>query len=129
MFKKIFIDSAQKKVNRQDPKVQITLGMELPIPSAREIAALSPRIAAVAAMEPALKEKPDEWFRQRTEELRSQIRERMSRAPDSDDKKLINQILDEVMVEAYAMVREAAVRTIGLRHYDVQVFGGMVLQN
>jgi preprotein translocase subunit SecA len=129
MFKKFFIDNAQKKVNRRDPKVHITLGMELPIPSAKEIAAMAPRIAAVTAMEPALKEKPDEWFRQRTVELRAQIQERLSRAPDPDDKKLINQILDEIMVEAYAMVREAAVRTIGLRHYDVQVFGGMVLQN
>jgi preprotein translocase subunit SecA len=40
-----------------------------------------------------------------------------------------NRVLDEILPEAFACVREASRRTIGLRHYDVQLLGGMVLHN
>ena len=39
------------------------------------------------------------------------------------------EVLGELLPEAFAMVREAGVRTIGLRHYDVQMIGSMVLQD
>src|SRR5262249_34359726 len=46
-----------------------------------------------------------------------------------EDRKIYDPILDEVLPEAFAMVREASKRTIGLRHYPVQMIGGMVLHD
>ena len=49
---------------------------------------------------------------------------------DQDEKKrqeIENDVLDEILPEAFAVVREAAKRTIGQRHYDVQLIGGIVL--
>ncbi len=46
-----------------------------------------------------------------------------------EDRKVYDPILDEALPEAFALVREASKRTIGLRHYDVQMIGAMVLQD
>src|SRR5262249_25433297 len=45
------------------------------------------------------------------------------------DRRIYDPILDSVLPEAFALVREASRRTIGLRHYDVQLIGGMVLHD
>ncbi len=58
------------------------------------------------------------------EELREQITKQEKILYDDE-----NSILDEILPEAFACVREASRRTIGLRHYDVQILGGMVLHN
>src|SRR5581483_11805311 len=50
-------------------------------------------------------------------------------AKPEEKKKLEKEALDEILPEAFATVREASRRTIGLRHYDVQMLGGMVLHH
>src|SRR5258707_13823961 len=82
-------------------------------PNEREIKRHLPVAAAVNALEPELKELDDEALRARSEELRHQ-------AKDGHD-------LDELLIEAFALCREAGRRTIGLRHFDVQLVGGIVL--
>ncbi|MFA6317433.1 MAG: preprotein translocase subunit SecA [Elusimicrobiota bacterium] len=69
-------------------------------------------------------------------ELRARVKERMEGVPEptkeeelEEYKKLEQAALDEVLPEMFALVREAGKRTIGLRHYDVQLLGGMVLHN
>ena len=64
-------------------------------------------------LEPSMQEKTDEELRA----LTAAFRERLDAGAD----------LDEVLPEAFAAVREASVRTIGLRHFDVQLIGGMAL--
>jgi preprotein translocase subunit SecA len=67
----------------------------------------------VAALEPQIKQLSDEQLRDRTYTLREQIQ--------------AGSTPEDVLVEAFAMVREASVRTTGMRHYDVQIMGGVLL--
>src|SRR5512134_1166594 len=70
-------------------------------------------VAAINAIEPALEALSDDALRART----SWFKERLAAGED----------LDDLLVEAFATVREAAKRTLGQRHFDVQLLGGLVL--
>jgi preprotein translocase subunit SecA len=77
------------------------------------------RVARVAAFEPELELETDEELRARVEVFR----ERLAEADVKDHE----EILDEILPEVFAIVREASKRTLGMRHFDVQLVGGMVL--
>jgi preprotein translocase subunit SecA len=79
----------------------------------RRIRSYQPRVQEINALEPELEKLSDEALRARTDELRKRVADGAS--------------LDEVLVPAFATVREAAKRTLGQRHFDVQLVGGMVL--
>src|SRR3546814_17511492 len=79
----------------------------------RYLKGLTSSVAAINALEPKLQELSDEALRGRTAELRGRLAQGES--------------LDDVLPDAFATVREAAKRTLGQRHYDVQLIGGMVL--
>src|SRR6201981_2920484 len=79
----------------------------------RRIRAYRPRVDEVNALEPELEALSDEALRARTEEFKQQLVE--------------GQTVDDILVPAFATVREAAKRTLGQRHFDVQLVGGMVL--
>ncbi|HCL61760.1 MAG TPA: preprotein translocase subunit SecA, partial [Rhizobiales bacterium] len=70
-------------------------------------------VASINALEPEIVALSDEALRARTEAFRARVREGTP--------------LDDLIPEAFATVREAAKRTIGQRHFDVQMIGGMVL--
>jgi preprotein translocase subunit SecA len=74
---------------------------------------LKSEIEAINALEAEIQNLSDEAMRLRTAKFRERI--------DAGE------TLDDIMVEAFAIVREAAVRTLGQRHFDVQLLGGMVL--
>ena len=79
----------------------------------RRIRSYRPRLPAINALEPELAGLSDEELRARTEAFRKEL---------ADGK-----TLDDLLVPAFATVREAAKRTLGQRHFDVQLIGGMVL--
>ena len=79
----------------------------------RELKKVQPMVAEINALEPALKELSLADLRAKTEEFRRRL----------DD----GEELDSLLPEAFAVVRETGWRTIGLRHYDVQLIGGKVL--
>jgi preprotein translocase subunit SecA len=79
----------------------------------RRIRAYRPRVDAINALEPDLEKLSDDALRARTEMFRQEL---------AAGKKL-----DDILVPAFATVREAAKRTLGQRHFDVQLIGGMVL--
>ncbi len=79
----------------------------------RRVKGYRPRIQAIAALEPQLEKLSDEQLRARTDEFRAQLAAGKS--------------LDDLLVPAFATVREAAKRVLGQRHYDVQMIGGIVL--
>ena len=79
----------------------------------RRLKAYQSRVAAINALEPEIAALSDEALKARTAEFRQQIAEGKS--------------LDDILVPAFATVREAAKRTLGQRHFDVQLIGGMVL--
>jgi len=82
----------------------------------------------------------DEQLRAKTDEFRRRMQERVSTIPDEPDAdqdrrneldaerlKLISEVLDELLEEAFAVVREGGRRVLNMRHFDVQLIGGMVL--
>src|SRR3978361_2141138 len=79
----------------------------------RRIKAFQPRVDAINAMEPELIGLTDEQLRDRTAAFRKQLEEGTA--------------LDDLLVPAFATVREAAKRVLGQRHFDTQLIGGMVL--
>ena len=108
----------------------------------REVKRLMPRVGAINALEPEMQKLSDEELRAKTEEFRKRIQDRLSRIahePDADpdrskqleDERLraINEVLGEILEEAFAVVREAGRRVLNMRHFDVQLIGGMVLHN
>src|ERR1700727_1327350 len=79
----------------------------------RRIRAYRPRVDEINALEGELEALSDEALRARTEEFKKQL---------ADGK-----TIDDILVPAFATVREAAKRTLGQRHFDVQLTGGIVL--
>ena len=74
---------------------------------------LRPYVARINALEPEMQKMSDEELRGQTVRFRERLNQ--------------GETLDDLMCEAFATVREAAVRTVGMRHFDVQLLGGMVL--
>ncbi len=79
----------------------------------RRIRSYQPRVDAINALEPELAKLSDDELRARTDVFKAQVAEGKS--------------LDDILVPAFATVREAAKRTLGQRHFDVQLIGGMIL--
>ncbi|WP_028035906.1 preprotein translocase subunit SecA [Chelativorans sp. J32] len=79
----------------------------------RRVKGLRPRVEAIGALEKEMQALSDEALRGKTEEFRKQLADGAS--------------LDDILVPAFAVVREAARRVLGLRPFDVQLIGGMVL--
>ncbi len=79
----------------------------------RRIKGYQARVDAINALEPEISALSDEALKARTGEFRKQLADGMT--------------LDDILVPAFATVREAAKRTLGQRHFDVQLIGGMVL--
>jgi preprotein translocase subunit SecA len=79
----------------------------------RRIRAYRPRADQINALEAELSQLSDEQLRARTDEFKKQLADGKS--------------LDDLLVQAFATVREAGKRTLGQRHFDVQLIGGMVL--
>ena len=81
----------------------------------REIKRLRPLVAQISALEPSLTPLSDEALRDKTEAFRKQLGSGAS--------------LDDILPEAFAVCREAGRRRLNMRHFDVQLLGGMVLHN
>ncbi|MCC0021152.1 MAG: preprotein translocase subunit SecA [Nitratireductor sp.] len=81
----------------------------------RQIRTLQPKVAAINAMEEEIAALSDEQLQAKTAEFRKQL---------EDGAKL-----DDLMVPAFAVVREASKRVLGMRPFDVQLIGGMILHN
>ena len=79
----------------------------------RYVKSLNPLVARINALEPRIEALSDEDLKGQTAKLKAELAEGKS--------------LDDILPEAFATVREAAKRTLGQRHYDVQLVGGIVL--
>jgi len=93
----------------------------------RDIKKLMPRVRAINALEPAVKALSDEALRSKTAEFRSRLASALEGVQEDEQKAVRDRVLDEILNEAFAVVREASVRTLGMRPFDVQLIGGMVL--
>src|SRR5690242_20005192 len=79
----------------------------------REVKRLKPKVAAMNDLEPKMAKLSDAKLKAKTAEFKEKIENGAT--------------LDDVMVEAFAVCREAGKRALKMRHYDVQLIGGMVL--
>ncbi len=79
----------------------------------RDLKRLQQAVDQINALEPEIKKLTDAELTAKTAEFRSRLEQ--------------GETLDDLLNEAFAVVREAAVRTLGMRHFDVQLIGGMVL--
>jgi preprotein translocase subunit SecA len=118
----------------------------------RVIKSLTPKVQAINALEPQVQKLSDAELRAKTDEFRQRIQERLSRVtrstqaetaepgaedePDDIDQQkqfekeqyeALQEVLEDILVEAFAVVREAGRRVLNMRHFDVQLIGGMVL--
>ncbi len=96
----------------------------------REVKRLTPFVAQINALEQQMQALNDAQLRAKTEEFRRRLAERVESIEDDDERRAAeNQFLDEILPEAFAVVREAGRRVLNMRHFDVQLIGGMVLHS
>ena len=130
--------------------INTLLGKVFGTKNEREVKRLQPRVEVINALELEIQKLSDEQLRGKTAEFRARIQERLSSIADepeadtdlpgidlrnSDRQKeieaerseLLRVVLDELLEEAFAVVREAGRRVLNMRHFDVQLIGGMVL--
>ena len=81
--------------------------------SQKEVKRLRPTVEKINSLEPEIQKLTDEQLRHKTVELKEQLAE--------------GKTLDDILPEAFAVVREASKRVLGMRHFDVQLIGGIVL--
>ncbi len=93
--------------------IQAALGKVLGTKNERELKRLAARVEEINALEPEMQKLADQDFPLRT----AQLKERFAQGAT----------LDEILPEAFALCREAGRRTLNMRHFDVQLIGGMVL--
>ncbi|MGA8058621.1 MAG: preprotein translocase subunit SecA [Candidatus Binataceae bacterium] len=86
----------------------------------RELKRLRPSVAVINDLEPEISAESDDRLRER-------IAEWKTRLSAIEEEEAREEAMDEVLPEVFAVVREAARRTLGQRHFDVQLIGGMVL--
>jgi preprotein translocase subunit SecA len=132
--------------------INTLLGKVFGTKNERVVKALMPQVQAINVLEPQMQKLSDEELRAKTNEFRQRIQERLVRfsearttepvadaedaaEPDVDRQKrlekeqydALQEVLNEILVEAFAVVREAGRRVLNMRHFDVQLIGGMVL--
>jgi preprotein translocase subunit SecA len=81
----------------------------------RIIKQLQQRVHGINKFEPELQALDDDQLRQKTDQLKQRFAD--------------GETLEQLLAEAFAVCREASVRALGMRHYDVQLIGGMILHN
>jgi preprotein translocase subunit SecA len=107
----------------------------------RDVKRMQPLVERINVLEPEMQGLSDAELRAKTDEFRARLEGRLKElapeaAPDSDldperieklQKQALQEALDELLPDAFAVVREAGRRTLNMRHFDVQLVGGMVL--
>ena len=100
------------------------------------------QVRAVNALEPQMERLADAELRAKTDEFRARVRDRLANIPDDTNGEAEHarrpaaervaarrEVLEELLPEAFAVVREAGRRTLNMRHFDVQLIGGIALHN
>jgi preprotein translocase subunit SecA len=94
----------------------------------RFLKSIKPLVEKINSLEPSVQKLSDAELRARTAAFKEQLQQAVAGITDKEERKRRERaILDEILPEAFAIVREASVRTTGMRHFDVQLIGGIVL--
>ncbi len=95
----------------------------------RDIKRIQPIVAAINALEPDMQKLSDEEITARTPAMKTEIQARLEglERDDPEYKRKFQEAVEPFIAPAFALVREAGRRTLGMRHFDVQLIGGLVL--
>ncbi len=148
-IRKSILANKQAAIKRRYPGVNIVLHADMPNPSVNSMLALSGVVDRVNALEAKISALTDADLLQKSQEFRAHIAAKSGQidgqlqelylqlqdAAIQEERNRIklkikqarNLVFAEILPEAFAVVREAGRRTIGLRHFDVQIIGGIVL--
>ena len=96
-------------------------------PNERKISKLAPLVDEINDFESQMEALSDEELQAKTLFFKNELANRERDEDPEKDKKLEQAVLDLLLPEAFAVVREAGKRVLGMRHYDVQLIGGYVL--
>jgi preprotein translocase subunit SecA len=149
VVRNIVLKRRQKEITRAYPDARIILHRDMPISSLNRMTELAGKVVLVNEYEKKVKAMSDAQMRERTGELRAQVaaknaeveghlvglREAFELATIQEEKDRVkeklklrrNEIFAAFLPESFALVREASVRVTGMRHFDVQIAGGIVL--
>ena len=152
------IKGAQKYIDKLQPKVNIILHDDLPLPSIRLIKKLAGNVAKINALEECISAMSDNELRAKTTEYREaypkavederkeieRLEQQFNQTTEQEEKDSLTiqiekaaeelyqtkqKFLGAILPEAFAVVREVGKRVLNMRHFDVQLIGGMVLHN
>jgi preprotein translocase subunit SecA len=94
----------------------------------RFLKSIMPLVDQINSLEPSVKALSDDELRARTAAFKERVQQAVGDTTDKEERKRRERaILDEILPEAFAIVREASIRSTGMRHFDVQLIGGIVL--
>ncbi len=94
----------------------------------RFLKTIQPMVDKINSLESQTKALTDDQLRARTGEFKERVQRAIEGITDKEERKRREQeVLNDILPEAFAVVREASVRTTGMRHFDVQMIGGIVL--
>src|SRR5689334_18509218 len=94
----------------------------------RFLKSITPMVQEINSLESSVKALSDDQLRAKTAEFKERVQRVVGDTTDKEERKRRERTaLDEILPEAFAVVREASVRTTGMRHFDVQLIGGIVL--
>ncbi len=95
----------------------------------RKVKKIQPLVEYINSFEESFSRLSDEELRAKTDEFKARIATRKFSDDFKTDLALEAEVLDEILPEAFAVVREAGKRVLNMRHYDVQLLGGIVLHS
>ena len=95
----------------------------------RDVKAIQPLVEQINALEPEMQKLSDAELMARTPALKAEVQARLEgvERDDPDYKQKLREAVEPALVPAFAIAREAGRRTLGMRHFDVQLIGGIVL--
>ena len=96
-------------------------------PNEKKIKKYYPTIDFINSLEEEMTKLSDEELRAKTDEFRKELSQRKTSSNKEEDKKLEKEALDKILPFAFAVVREAGKRVLNMRHFDVQLIGGIFL--
>ena len=96
-------------------------------PNEKKIKKVMPIVDRINQLEPEMEKLSDEELRAKTQEFKEILRKRPTSTDEKKDLALEKEALDNILPEAFAVVREAGKRVLNMRHFDVQLIGGIFL--
>lgn len=96
-------------------------------PNEKKLKQLQPTVDYINSLEPEISKLTDEELRAKTDEFRNTLSQRKTSTDPKRDRELEGDALESLLPEAFAVVREAGKRTLNMRHFDVQLMGGIIL--